>query len=133
MMVVLGIITVLSGIAVINLRKFDQSSTNAANQIASLIKSSRAYGMTSTVTVQIKPVNTTRIQVTAAASCSTTTRTNIPELALTLPDGATLNDTTWSLCYTSRGISRDSLDVLVRDYTRTRTVQIVLGGGVRVI
>lgn len=133
MMVVLGIMTILTGIAVLNLKKFDQASSNAANQIASLIKSSRSYGMTSTVTVQIKPISSTAISVTSAATCAATIRTTIPELSYNLPDGATLSSTTWSLCYTSRGLSRESINIQLTDRSRTKTVQVTLGGGIRVI
>lgn len=133
MLVVLGITTILTGMAVLNLKKFDQASSNAANQIASLIKSARAYGITSTTTVEIKPLNSRTIRVSKASSCSTTTRTNIPELMLELPTSAALNSTTWSLCYTSRGISRDSIDIVITDNSKLRTVQVVLGGGIRVL
>jgi prepilin-type N-terminal cleavage/methylation domain-containing protein len=133
MLVVLGITTILSGMAVVNLRKFDYASSNAANQIASLIKSARAYGITSTTTVEIKPLNSRTIRVSKASSCSTTPRTDIPELLLELPTSATLSSTTWALCYTSRGISHDSIDILITDNSKPRTVQVVLGGGIRVL
>lgn len=133
MMAVLGIATILSGMAVLNLKRFDQASVNAANQVVALVKSARAYAMTSTVTVQVRPVNSTTIRATAASSCSTTTRTAIPQLSYTLPDGASMTNTSWSVCYTSRGLSRESISIPIRDQSRTRTVQIVLGGGIRTL
>ena len=132
-MVVLGLMTIMSAIAVLNLKKFDQTSSNGANQVAAQLKRARSYAMNSTVTVKVSPSTSNQLIATAAQTCSATTRTTIPELALTLPTGATFATTTWTLCYTSRGLSRDSLSIPVQDSSRTRTVQVVLGGGVRVL
>ena len=132
-MAVLGIMTILMSMALLNLSKFNLNSSNAANEIASLIKNARAYGMTSTVTVLVKPVSTSKITVTTASTCGATTRTTVPELSLTLPNGATLSSTAWSLCYTSRGLSKESVNIAVSDRSLLKTVQVTLGGGIRVI
>ena len=133
MLLVLGIMTILSGIAVLNVRKFNNASANAANEIASLVKRGRAYAMTSTTTIKIAPISSTAIQATSASTCAATTRTTINELGLSLPSGANLLASDWSICFTSRGLSQESLNIGINDRSITRTVQVVLGGGIRVI
>jgi hypothetical protein len=40
--------------------------------------------------------------------------------------------TGWSLCYNSRGLSNNSANITVSNGTTSKTVQVVLGGGVQI-
>jgi hypothetical protein len=72
--------------------------------------------------------------VESAATCSDTTWTTDGDLRLELPGGVTMNDTTWSVCFSSRGISLNNITVtLVHTKYGTRDIEVLLGGTTRII
>lgn len=132
LLTVMAIGSILAGIAVLNLNAFANPSNNGALELMGFIKRARAKAMATTQAYTVAPTSSNSIVARYAASCSDTTWTDDTELYTTLPSGASLDDTNWEICYSSRGLSADSADITVRDSRATRLVQIVLGGGVRI-
>jgi hypothetical protein len=55
-------------------------------------------------------------------------------MKLNLPDGVTLADTGWSVCFSSRGISSDNVVItLQHDVYGSEQVEVLLGGTTRVV
>ena len=69
-----------------------------------------------------------------AANCSATTWTSDPDVQLELHDGVTFADTSWTVCFSSRGISDTNLVItLSHPHSGTRDVELLLGGTTRVL
>lgn len=130
MLVALFVSSILMTTAVYNLREIHNEANTGAQQLVTLLKTARAKAMSSTLTYTVFPVSATRVEATYADSCSNVEQTEDPEVVLEL-EGATMSNTEWEVCYTSRGTSNSSADVPVVDHEGSATVQIVLGGGVR--
>lgn len=133
LIVVLAIAGTLAGIAVMNLNALSSSSENAAAELASLLKQARARAISSTSAYFVVPLSTTQIVTRFGTNCSDTTLVNDPTLSLNLPSGANLGSTTWTICFTSRGLSDSNTQISVYDiHSQTHQVEVLLGGSVRV-
>ena len=131
MMATMAIAVALIGIAAFNFKATENPAYNAASELLGNFKKIRARALVSTKAYLIRPTSTTRIIAESGTNCSATTWTNESQFTLNLENGAFLADTTWSVCYSARGLSDVSTDIIVRDSTHTKTVQVVLGGAVR--
>lgn len=131
-LIVVALSGVLLGSAVLNTRVMRDVSKDAASGIEEMIKKSRSKALATTKAYTVRPSSTGRLISTYGDSCTSTVQTSDAELSFTLPTGASLLSTSWSVCYSSRGLSQSSVNIQVYDGTRTKTVQVVLGGGVRI-
>jgi Tfp pilus assembly protein FimT len=129
----LSIAFILAGMAMFNARAIYHPSRGGAEQLASFLKSARAKALATTSTYTIIPVSESEVITTFSTACSSTEQTEDPEMRLVLTDGARLANIDWSICYTSRGTSNSSAIIDVIDNYGSKQVQIVLGGGVRVL
>lgn len=132
LIVVMALSASLFSMALINAKGLANQSLNGASSLMGFLKVTRAKALATTQAYTIAPISSTQIGTTYGDTCSDTTQTADSEVFLELPSGAFLSDTTWSLCYNTRGFSDNSLDIQILDHTSSRTVQVVLGGGVRV-
>lgn len=131
MMATMSICLVLIGIASFNFKATENPAYNGASELLGNFKKIRARALVSTKAYLIRPTSSTRIIAQSGANCTTTTWTTESQFTLNLENGAYLPDTTWSICYSARGLSDVSASIQVRDATHTKTVQVVLGGAVR--
>ncbi|MGI6525600.1 MAG: pilus assembly FimT family protein [Bdellovibrionota bacterium] len=132
---VLGLISALFSMAVFDFRHLDDAGRNGAKELSSFLKEVRARAMSLTLAYTIEPISPTEVIALSSNNCTSTDLTEDPELKLVLPKGAYLVTTDWSICYGTRGIADTSLDIELssnRNSHRSETVQVVLGGGVRI-
>jgi Tfp pilus assembly protein FimT len=128
----LGILAVVMGIAVANIKKFDDPLSDASNELVGFFKQARAKAVSNTSAYTVYPISATKLGTKFAAKCTDTTTTTDSVLTLTFPTGAHLNATNWTLCYSARGMPDGNLTVDLRDANNTlKTVQVYLGGGAR--
>lgn len=133
LLVAFAIISVLSGIAIMNLNALSNSSENAAASLVGLLKQARARAIASTSAYFVVPTSTTSIVTRSGTTCSDASPVDDPTLTLQLPSGASLGATAWSVCFTSRGLSDSNTEVVVNDiHSHSRTVEVFLGGGVQI-
>ena len=132
MVVALCMIGVLMMFVGFNFKAIENEAQNGASELIGFLKKSRAKALTSTASYTITPVSSTLIRTTYSTSCSGA-QTNDPSLSLELPTGAHLESTVWSVCYSSRGLSDSSVNIVISDDYRSKTVQVVLGGGARIL
>lgn len=132
LLVAISIAGIMTGMGLFAFRQLDDPASDGAGQLMGFLKKGRSRAMASTSAYTLKPASTTTLQATTGTSC-TATQTADPSMNLTLPNGAILNDTTWSICYTARGLANSSASILIHDSNSTKTIQVVLGGAVRVL
>lgn len=133
LLVVMGLVTVLGGIAVMNLKELDDPLKNGSEQLAAFFKQARAKSVATTSAYTITPTSGRTFETHYGSSCSDLVTTDDPSLSLELPAGAYVTDTSWTLCYSARGIADGNLTVEVRDLDgEYKTIEVFLGGAARV-
>lgn len=133
MLVVLGLVGVLSAIAVINLNALSSPAENGAAELLGFFKQARARAIATTSAYFITPSSGTEISTSSGVNCSDPSPVPDSTLELVLPTGASLPDTSWTVCFTSRGLSDGNIAVVVNDiHGGARTVEILLGGSIRI-
>lgn len=132
MLVALSVVGAISGIAVMNLRSLSSAAENGAAQLLGFFKQARAKAISTTSAYFVVPTSSSEVITRVGTSCSDAAPVADPALELSLPSGASLSDTTWSVCFTSRGLSDSNFSVTVLDtQSGSKTVEVLLGGGVR--
>lgn len=124
---------ILAGMAMFNARALYHPSSGAAESFVAFLKAARSKAMATTSTYTVVPVTSSSIKTTVSTSCSSIEQEDDAELVLDLEGGATLGETNWSICFTSRGTSNSSATLSISDTHGTKQIQIVLGGGTRIL
>jgi hypothetical protein len=90
--------------------------------------------MATTSAHRVSPSDASNLAVEYANTCSDTTWTTDGNMELKLPDGVTMSDTSWSVCFSSRGISLNNVTVTL-GHTKygTRDIEVLLGGTTRIL
>lgn len=123
---------ILVGIATANLNKLSASVDNGSYIVASYIKKVRARAISSTLAYKIEPSGSRSIQSSSGTNCDTLNWSYEPSLDLPLPSGVSLVGSSWSICITARGLPSGNETLHLRDIdSRTKTVEVMLGGAVR--
>ena len=133
LMVVLGLIGIFSAVAIANLREMQDPVKTGASQLASFMKQTRSRAMSATQAVLIRPQTVNQIIALRADVCSAEHWQIDNRLTLPLPSGVALKEVDWELCFNSRGLPDDNIKIELFDLDgRQRTVEVMLGGAVRV-
>ena len=133
LLIVLAVLGTLIGMAALNLRALDSPLQNGTSQLLGFLKQVRAKAIATTLVYKVEPSSTTQLITKYAESCSALTMTTDADLTLDLPKGVSLTSTTWSVCFNTRGLADNNITVTLMDSKgKTKTVEVFLGGGVRV-
>jgi len=133
LLVFIGITAVLMGIAVVNLRDFQDPLQSGADQLAAYFRQVRSRAMSTTLAYTITATSTRNLTAGFAAKCTDSPTTEDSSQQISLPLGADLTDTAWTLCYSSRGLPDANLVVSLHDNDGgTKEVEVYLGGAVKV-
>lgn len=128
---VLVIVAIVSVAATIGLKSLNNPLLNAAHQATTFFRQVRARAIATTQAYRITPTSGTRLTTTFGVNCDNT-ETEDPALFLELPTGASLSDTDWDVCYSTRGVADSNFELAIEDQDGvTRTLEILLGGTVR--
>lgn len=128
----LGLLAVLSYVAVNKLKELDNPLKNSAAELEGFIKQVRARAISTTSAYTIQAVSSQFIRTTYADSCVDTTQTTDWSLTLRLPNGAKLSDTSWSICFAPRGLPDSNVVIDLEDTGgETRSLEVYLGGAVK--
>jgi len=133
LLVVLMLTAVLSSIAVSNMSALANPAQGAAAQLAGFLKEVRARAISQTVAYKVSATSNRTIITQFAVNCSSATNTLDPSLQLTLPTSSALTTTNWQICFTSRGLASNNITIALQDQFVTRQVEVLLGGGVRLL
>lgn len=133
-LVVLLIASLLMAMAVPNLDELERPLVNGAHQVVGIVKLARAKAVSTTSAYILAPVSGERIGASTALSCDDPVPLADDSLFLDLPRGITLADTDWTVCLNSRGFAQQNVTiVLVDSELNGRSVEVFLGGAVRVV
>ncbi|MCI5064794.1 GspH/FimT family pseudopilin [bacterium] len=132
MIATVGLVTILSTIAISNFKELENPVVDASYQVSRFIRLARSRAISQTIAIVIQPDSTTELVAFSSDDCNGTL-TSLGDLSMTLPDGALLSDTEWSTCFTQRGLSDTNVTFQIQDVDgKSRTIEIALGGGVQV-
>jgi type II secretory pathway pseudopilin PulG len=133
LLLVMGLALLMGGIAILNLKAFDNPLQNGSAQLAGFLKQVRAKAISSTSAYIISPGSSGRIQTQRGLTCADASPVDDPLAALSLPSGAYLFDTTWNFCFNSRGLPDANIEIELRDIGgANEIVEVLLGGAVRI-
>lgn len=128
-----SLMSVVMGIAVANIKNFQDPLQSGADQMAAYFRQVRARGMSATLAYTVGPTSNRNLSASYSNKCSDATKTLDSSQDTSLPSGATLSDTTWTVCFNSRGLPDANLVVTLQDVDgRTKDVEVYLGGAVKV-
>jgi prepilin-type N-terminal cleavage/methylation domain-containing protein len=133
LVIVVAIISIFLGTAGLEMMKLENKAQNGANELSGFLKRTRAKALATTNAYTITPLSGSSLKTSYATSCSDTNLTDDVDLTLSLPSGAAMTNTSWSICYSTRGLSNTSVDIPISDTEGTATVRVVLGGGIKII
>lgn len=132
LMTVLFIVSLISASVVTNIKEINRPLTNAGFEITHFLRLVRSRGVSQTTYLKVAPVSTFKLASYSGESCDSAT-TALGDLTLTLPNDTSLVASDWSICFTPRGLSSASQIFQIRDeVSNIRSVQVALGGGVRI-
>lgn len=137
LLIVLGVLAVLFGIAFNDLRPLNNPLQNGASQVSGFLKQVRVRAMATTSAYRIEPAtsNPNKVLITRYANTCTAavTGTVDEQFRLELPDGVQLNQPDgWSICFNSRGFANAATTISVWKGapSNKRDIQVLLGGAV---
>lgn len=132
LVVTMGILAVLLGVAALGMRGLDNPLDDAAQQVSAVLKQSRLRAMANTNAYRVSPASATQLHVEYANRCSAGTWTDEPAFDETLPKGIAFKSTAWSVCFNSRGLASNtvSVDVVRQKDSKELRVEVMLGGAV---
>lgn len=130
LLITLGVLGIVMGIAALNLRPLSGDLETAANEVIGMFRQARARAMTTTSAYRITPTSPETFVVEYATGCGATTWTNDPKLVRTLREGVQLTSTGWQVCFNSRGLANSAPIFGVAEDGTTINLQVFLGGAV---
>jgi hypothetical protein len=107
---------------------------SGAIQLEGYFRQARLRAMATTSARRVVPSDSRHLRIEYAATCSDTSWTTENGMRLELPDGVSMTDSTWSVCFSSRGISLNNLTVtLSHSQYGTTDIEVLLGGTTRIL
>lgn len=131
---VMVLASTLMSISVVNLKKFNRPSDNAAAHIRSFVKEVRVRALANTAAYRITAATEDKLVVSYADKCTSATFTNEPRVHLKMPTGAKMVETGWTICINARGLANANQSVSVEGNDGSlQRVEIMLGGATRLL
>jgi hypothetical protein len=133
LLVLFALMATALGIGAVYLKPIEAPVLRAAELTESALRSARARAVATLSAYRVRPATDATLTAEHASSCAAATWTAENALDLELPDGVTLADTAWSVCFNARGIASNTV-VVTLDHPSfaARQVQVMLGGAVRI-
>lgn len=137
LLIVLGVLAVLFGIAFNDLRPLNNPLQNGASQVSGFLKQMRVRAMATTSAYRIEPAtsNPNKVLIVRYANTCTDAATGTvdDQFRLELPDGVQLTlPSGWNVCFNSRGFANAATTITLWKGTpsNNRQVQVLLGGAI---
>jgi prepilin-type N-terminal cleavage/methylation domain-containing protein len=132
LLVVLTILGLLVGIAPLFLKPLEQPLRTGGQLLEGQIRATRARAAATMTVHRVRPTAPGALTVETSTSCSSGTWTPEPDLALGLPRDVTLTDTTWTLCFGTRGTTATGQTIVLSHPEQgTLALEVLVGGLVR--
>jgi Tfp pilus assembly protein FimT len=132
--VVLAILAIAVTAFAMNLQPVTSPVDTSTNLLEGVFREARLNAIATMSAERVSPASTTVLKGEKAASCSATTWTTDQSLSTTLPTGVTMSPSSWSVCFSSRGISTNNVTVTLTHPTYgSKSVEVLYGGTSRVL
>jgi len=131
-LVTLALFGVLCTVAISNLKVLESPLISASSNLTHFFRLVRVRAIAQTRAIKVTPSSTNYLTASTAANCSETSFTPLPELFLDIGEDVSISDTSWSVCFTQRGLVDDSVSFSMSSATGSKTVEVALGGGIRI-
>lgn len=131
-MAVLVIIALAATVTVGSFRSMLAPLRRADEQLEALLVQTRARAMVTTTPHRVRAATTGALVVEHALTCSSESWNADPRLGLVLPDGVTLTEDSWNICFDTRGMASVNM-VLTLHHPRDgeRDIEVLRGGTLR--
>jgi len=134
LLTVIAIMGLALGMAAMYLEAAEAPLEIAASIVEGEFRQARLKAIATTSAYRVSASASHRLIAERGLSCASTTWTQDSQMNLVLPDGVTMTDTSWLVCFSSRGISTNNVTVpLAHDKYGTLSVEVLLGGTTRVV
>ncbi len=133
LIVTVGLAAILSSIALYNTKAYENKVLTSSNGLVGFLKTVRAKSLANTYAYTLTATNSNNITASYSSRCDSATKTLDANIFFTLPNQVTFDNVPWSICFTSRGLSDSSQEITLSDAQSTKTIQIVIGGAVRLL
>jgi prepilin-type N-terminal cleavage/methylation domain-containing protein len=134
LIVVLAILSLSVTAVALNLEPLGTPLQAGASLVESFMREARLNAIATTSAYRVKPTASDRLGAETADSCDASTWTTDPSMRINLPKDVDLSSTSWSVCFTSRGISTDNIKIqLLHDLYGSAGIEVMLGGTTRVV
>lgn len=132
MLITIGLIFILSAIAVSNLRVTANPLASAGVSTEQFLQLARARAIAGTEVIRVTPSSAAKLQAFRGKTCDEST-TAVSDMLLDLPHEVSVQDTEWAICFNARGRADANVVFGLTDRTTgTKTVRIALGGGIKI-
>ena len=132
LVVVLAVMAILLGTSTVYLGSIETPLRSGGQLVEGLIKQTRAKAAATMTVHRVRPLSEAELIVEHAASCSAGTWTYDAALDLELPDGVTLTDTSWVICFGNRGTALANQTLtLTHPEAGDQQLEVLMGGVVR--
>ncbi len=102
------------------------------SNLTSFLKHARAKAVSTTSAIMVFPVSQTSVKAVRGISCNTIDVDSPADSQLQLSNGVLITNTEWSSCFTARGLATDNAQIPIAHNGKTKTIEIMLGGGSRI-
>ncbi|MBX7138199.1 MAG: prepilin-type N-terminal cleavage/methylation domain-containing protein [Oligoflexia bacterium] len=132
MLVVLALISIIAATALSDLKVLENPLSSASANITHYLRLVRSRAISQTKAIKVTPSGYRRLSASSAESCTSEVFTPVTDLTLDLDDDIALRTNDWHVCFSQRGLA--DAHVIFEFYSSTgdRTVQIALGGGIKI-
>ena len=126
--------SIMSGMALYSFQGSFNTSEQGAEMIAGFIRQVRAKGVAATSAYTIFANGYDQIVSSYSDKCSDALKTPDDTLVLDLPVALELTSSTWSVCFSSRGLADANilLEVFDTKEFEIKEIEVFLGGAIRV-
>lgn len=131
-LVTLLLFGLLCTVAVSNLKVLENPLVSTSANLSHYFRLVRVRAIAQTRAIRVRPSSSHHLVAEAGTSCSATTFSNLSDLSLDIDDDVAVSPTNWVACFTQRGLVHDYVTFNVYSQEGTRTVEIALGGGVKI-
>jgi hypothetical protein len=130
---VMAILSVGLTAATIRLQAAATPVETGALLVEGFLRQARARAIATTSAFRVFP-DAGGLATESASNCASTDWTPEPRLTLELPQGTSIAETVWTVCFTSRGVTTDTLTLtLVHPELASRRVEVFYGGSTRIL
>jgi prepilin-type N-terminal cleavage/methylation domain-containing protein len=131
-LVAIAIFGILTASVVSNISILENPLINVSANLSHYIRLVRARAISQTRSIKITPVSNRLLTAASAQNCDEVSFDAEPDLTLDLGDDVTLASTSWTACFTQRGLADDYVTFSLATAEATKVVEIALGGGIRI-